>query len=193
MESEIKDGLLSGYLRQARLKRAARYVTGNSVLDIGCDRGYMIPYLPESMTYYGVDANAAMLDAARRRYPQHSFQQLLLDSASLGQLPSQRFDTIILIAVAEHLDDPMHVLRALTEKLTPRGRLIITSPHKRSHQLLVAMARLGLARNDKHEHEQYIDHAMILELSGQLSLELIVCERFQLGLNRLWVLEKRGD
>lgn len=190
MESQIKDGLLSGYLRRQRLQRAAEYVKGPSILDIGCDRGYMIPYLPDSIAYHGVDANPQMLDDARQRYPQHSFQQLMLDADSVRQLPARQFDSIILVAVVEHLGDPIEVLRRLAEKLNPAGRIIITSPHRRSHHLLVAMARLGLARNDKHEHEHYIDHAEILKLVAQSALTVRISKRFQFGLNQLWVLEK---
>jgi 2-polyprenyl-3-methyl-5-hydroxy-6-metoxy-1,4-benzoquinol methylase len=191
MESHIRDGLLSGYLRRARLKRAARYVVGRSLLDLGCDRGYLIPYLPPAIVYHGVDANPDMLACARHQYSQHTFQQLMLSTETLGLLPPQTFDTIMMVAIIEHLGDPIEVLRRLGNKLAPSGRIVITSPHCRSHRLLVAMARAGLARNDKHEHEHYIDDSMIRELLCGTSLELFASKRFQFGLNQLWVLQKR--
>ncbi len=193
MEPDIKDGLFSGYLRHERLRRVARYVTGRSILDIGCDRGYLIDYLPDTLVYHGVDACREMLSDAQRRFGQHSFHHLMLSVESVQALPARQFDTIAMVAVVEHLNEPVDVLRRLAEKLTTSGRIIITSPHRRSHRLLVAMARLGLARNDKHEHEHYIDHAMMCRLSAQSSLRIVVHKTFQFRLNQLWVLEKRND
>ena len=193
MESEIKDGLLSGYLRKARLVRAAKYVKGKQILDIGCDRGYILPYLPDNIKYHGVDADARVLEAARQNYPQHTFERLMISLGSIAAISDNQYDTIIMIAVIEHLGDSIEILKQLREKLTPEGRIVITTPHRRSHLLLVMMAYLRLARNDKHEHEHYIDQQMIQQLVRSKDFNLLESSRFQCGLNQLWVLEKRDN
>ena len=192
-KAKIRDGLLSGYLRKARLTRAAKYVKGKHILDIGCDRGYMIPYLPDDISYHGIDVSSEVLEAASRHYPQHRFQELKLSIDSVKDISQSQYDSIVMIAIVEHLDHPIEVLKVIREKLNPKGRVIITTPHQRSHRLLVAMAYIGLARNDKHEHENYIDHKMIKTLIDAGQFNLIEYERFQFGLNQLWVLEKSDD
>ncbi len=193
MESEIKDGLLSDYLRRARLGRIARNVRGKHILDIGCDQGYLIPFLPKDIEYTGIDIDQAMLEKAIKNYPQYQFQQLALSVKTIDQIAQQNYDSITLAAILEHLDNPIDILKQLRNLLNPHGRIIITTPHAKSHRLLVLMAKCGLARNDKHEHEHYIDHNMLLEVIRNNMFNLIKYKRFQFGLNQLWVLEKTNE
>jgi len=190
METQIKDGLLSNYLRRARLTRAARYFQGTDVLDIGCDQGYLIPYLPRDVVYHGIDANPQMLKGAKKRYPDYTFGQLLLTHETMHSLPEKQFDSIFMVAVAEHLEEPIAIFRYLHTRLKPGGCLVITSPDIRAHLLLVWLARLRLARNDKHEH-RYINEAMLEPLIKENLYHLKHAGRFQFGLNHLWVLEKK--
>lgn len=191
MESEINDGVLSGYLRKRRIGLASKYLKGKYILDIGCDIGHIIPYLPDDIVYHGVDANPNMLEVARQHYPHHTFDQLMLTRETMQQLPDKQFDCIFMIAIAEHLDAPIEVFKFLHSRLRSGGRIVITSPHVKSHFLLVWMAKVGLARNDKHEHEHYIDTTMLDPLINGNIFTFLHFKRFQFGFNQLWVLEKK--
>lgn len=47
---------------------------------------------------------------------------------SLTDVPDQSVDSILMVEVIEHLDDPMAVLAILRSKLRPDGRLFVTTP-----------------------------------------------------------------
>lgn len=60
-----------------------------------------------------------------------------------GLPPDIRLDVIVLNAVVEHLVDPIAVLTALSSRLSPSGRLIITTPNaaKWTRRVKLAMGR----------------------------------------------------
>jgi len=192
MAEEIKDGLLSGYLRFARFKKVIPHISGNKLLDIGCDEGYIIPYLPKGVEYLGIERDTNLLNKAKRKYPKYNFIQMDVTTDTIKQIEPKSFDTILMIAVIEHMAQPIDILDKLRSILNEKGRIIITSPAKKSHNLLVLLSRIGLARNDKHEHESYIDNAMVTRLFAPGKFKLMLHKTFQFGMNQLWVLEKDG-
>lgn len=190
MAQEIKDGLLSNYLRAARFKRVIPHIKAGKLLDIGCDQGYIIPYLPEGIEYFGIERNETLFNKARTRYPQHSFFHMDVTADSTIKIKPTDFDTILMIAVIEHMDKPMDVLDKLRSMLNKKGRIVITSPSRKSHKLLVMLSHLGLARKDKHEHQSYVNNKTMSRLFVPGKFKLILHKRFQFGLNQLWVLER---
>lgn len=190
MAEEIKDGLLSGYLRFARFKKVVPHISGNKILDIGCDEGYIIPYLPKGVEYLGIERDTNLLNKAKRKYPKYNFLQINVTTDTIKQIEPKSFDTILMIAVIEHMVQPIDLLEKLRSILNEKGRIIITSPAKKSHDLLVLLSRIGLARNDEHEHESYIDNTMVTRLFVPGKFKLMLHKTFQFGMNQLWVLEK---
>jgi len=191
MDHKIKDGILSNYLRKTRFKKVTPLIKGNKILDVGCDEGNIIPYLDRNINYTGIDGRQESLDKARKNYPTHKFINIFLTPDNLNKLSKEQFDAILLIAVLEHTPNPIKLLKNLQTILTPEGRIIITSPAKKSHWLLVLLSKIGLVRNDKHEHGFYINNSMISTLGKEGIYNTIVRKRFQLGLNQLWVLQNR--
>ncbi len=169
---------------------AARYVKGGKILDIGCDRGYSLPYLGDGISsYVGIDSCDEAVAAAESKYPDYRFMAMMVDEAAIDNIPPG-YDTILLVAVLEHMEDTISFLRKLKTLLNPGGRVVITSPSGKSHSLLVFLAGIGLARNDKHEHEgHYLNHDDIMQLVESDDYNLIKYKTFQFGMNQLWVLE----
>src|ERR1700712_5040012 len=72
-----------------------------SLLDLGCGPGLLLDYLQatgsiDRVTYHGIDLSDEMVDAARRRWPQHAFAQrdILADP-----LPDQSVDLVLMNGV----------------------------------------------------------------------------------------------
>jgi SAM-dependent methyltransferase len=63
-----------------------------------------------------------------KKYEKVKVIQHNLDTNSLDY-PSNYFDTVLLVAVVEHLVDPIMCLKELCRVLKPRGRLIIDTPN----------------------------------------------------------------
>lgn len=188
--SEGKDGLLSGYLRIARFKKAIPHIIGKKILDIGCDEGYIIPYLPKGIEYFGVERDPVVLSKAKEKYPKYDFRQMDVTADTIKQIEPGDFDTIIMTAVIEHLANPIGVLEQLHSKLAEQGRIIMTSPIQKSHNLQVVLGRIGLMRGNKHEHQSYVNNEAFSQLYADKKFKLLLYKTFQFGMNQLWVLEK---
>lgn len=95
----------------------------DTILDIGCGPGSMVPYLPSS-EYVGVDANPDYIQQAQRRFPDVHFTCARVDYYNLPQ--SEYFDIVIALGILHHLDDPeaVQLFRIARCTLKPEGRLI---------------------------------------------------------------------
>lgn len=108
------------------------------VLDIGCGNARFACFLDEAglaFSYTGVDANAALLEAARRRLPPdlrpacRLIRQDFLAGASPGAaLPAGPFELVVLMGVLHHVpgaDWRLALLRAAAARLAPGGCLAL--------------------------------------------------------------------
>jgi ubiquinone/menaquinone biosynthesis C-methylase UbiE len=71
-----------------------------SFLDIGCAKGGMANVLAENLQafdYTGVDINADMIAAAKKRYPRQTFYQITEDDYT--QLQGERFDIVLCLGI----------------------------------------------------------------------------------------------
>jgi len=94
-EKHILDGRMSGTLERWRWREAAKFVRpGDAVLDVACNEGGFIDYLPPDTTYLGVDISESALRYARHAHPDHQF--MLADLAQSAPELDQQFDVAVL-------------------------------------------------------------------------------------------------
>jgi 2-polyprenyl-3-methyl-5-hydroxy-6-metoxy-1,4-benzoquinol methylase len=173
-------GLLSPYLRDRRIAMSRPFLKGR-VLDVGCAEGHLAEYVTADR-YVGVDLDEEILDEARRNRPDHTFMGLDTISAD------ERFDTVVALAVVEHVPDPGAWLRGWAGHLVPGGRVVLTTPHARWESLHGVAAKFSLTSDEAHEeHETTFDQASITELLSEVGLELTIYKRFLAGMNQLVV------
>lgn len=172
-------GLLSPYLLERRLAAAKPWVRGR-VLDVGSGRGELARWVPVE-DYLGTDFDSEALAAARKRYPAHHFIE--------DPLPAGPFDTIVALSVIEHVADPATFLTRFRERLTPRGRVVLSTPHP---QFEWVHKPAGLARLVGNEPSAdpggLIDKLRIETLARQAELRVVHYRRFLFGANQLVVL-----
>lgn len=181
MASQLS-GLLSPFLFRRRAAAAAPFLTGR-VLDFGCGPGHLSRWSSPQL-YVGVDRDADSLALAKQQYPRYQFVAELPDSGV--------FDTIVALAVLEHLADPARLLRQLGERLTAGGRIVITTPHPWADQIHRWGAKLGLFSSEAEaEHETLLDRVALERVGQAAGLALETYRRFLLGLNQLAVLRKK--
>ena len=109
--------------------------------------------------------------------------------------PDQRFDAITMLAVVEHLPAETYagVGAAAARRLAAGGRLIVTVPEPAVDRIVELLQRLRLAEGmSLHEHHGFRTGTTpaIFEPAG---FTLLTHRRFQLGLNNLFVFERRAD
>lgn len=110
------------------------------VLDIGCGNARLARFLHDAgfdLSYLGVDADAALLALARRRWTAElgarcelTQQNFLRTDRPGSALPAGPFDLIAVMGVLHHVpgrDWRLALLRAAAERLAPGGRLALAA------------------------------------------------------------------
>ena len=177
---------LDRLLQSWRLRKAARFIQrGARVLDIGCSDGVLFrrlaaygvhgvgvdPTLCESLDWTGVRLLRASVDDAL---------------PGLGV-----FDVITLLAVVEHLPEP--VLQRLVQRcrdwLKPGGRIVLTVPSPWVDPILRVLIALRLVKGMEFEEHHGFDPNALPPLFHAAGFRLREHQRFQLGLNHVFVFE----
>ena len=179
MADQVQGGLLSPFLRRQRLQAARPYLQG-AVLDFGCGTGALAPWCDQA-SYVGVDRDADSIRLAKAAQPNHRFLQ---------ELPEQgAFNTIVALAVIEHIKQPEALLAALKARLATNGQIVLTTPHPAFEWAHELGAKLGFFSGDAaEEHETLIDKAAMAKLAEAAGLRLLAARRFLFGVNQLFVL-----
>lgn len=184
MGDQGSEGLLSPWLRERRFQAAAPFLKGK-VLDFGCGSGALAAWV-DADRYVGMEVDAASLRAARSRFSNHRF---------LSELPqkTERFDTIVSLAVIEHVSAPAEFLSTLAAYLeeTTEARLVITTPHPSVQWVHELGAAVGLfSRHASEEHESLLDRTSLEITGSRAGLNLVSYSRFLFGANQVAVYAK---
>jgi 2-polyprenyl-3-methyl-5-hydroxy-6-metoxy-1,4-benzoquinol methylase len=174
------------FLQRWRIRRARRFLApGLRVLDIGTADGALFRLCPRLRDGVGIDpvlppkVRVAGAELVRGHFPR--------------DLEDRRpFDVITLLAVVEHLErDKLAGLAAeCASRLTPGGRVLITVPSPLVDSLLNGLVRLRLAHGMSLEDHHGFHPRQVPELFVPAGFSLERHERFQLGLNNLYVFRK---
>ncbi|MEA2600667.1 MAG: hypothetical protein QOF89_1659 [Acidobacteriota bacterium] len=130
------------FWHRAKLEEALallRLAPGDRMLDAGCGSGLLAAMAAESsgassgVNVLGVDANQAAIEFASSTWerPNLAFRRALVDE--LDAAPAS-FEKIAFLEVIEHLSRAQGeaVLAQFARLLTPGGRLVLTTPNRRS-------------------------------------------------------------
>jgi len=182
MADQGNEGLLSPFLRLQRINKSKPFLRGK-ILDYGCGTGSLAPLvLPKN--YIGYDIDESVIKKAQKDYPNYRFQANAVPQ-------SKSFDTVISLAVIEHVLDPITFLKELSGylKINSLSRIILTTPHPSIEKIHNMGAKFGIfSRHASEEHQTLLGRNKIIEISNQTDLKLIRYDRFLLGANQLIVL-----
>lgn len=182
--------LLTPYLSRARTNLVAEHLRGD-VLDIGCQRGQLRELAGDGIgRYVGVDLSADAIDEARRRHPDAEFHVIDVDAEELPF--DEEFDTIVLVAVIEHVFNLEHVGRGLARALRPGGRVVLTTPTPFGNDVVHRLgSRVGLFHPGAvDDHISILNRHRLDVFAREVGLRLVEHRRFQVGCNQVAVLEK---
>lgn len=123
-------------------KILARHMKGESVLEMGPAEGVMTDWLAKSgKRVTVVEGSALFCDSLASRFPHIRVVHSLFENFK----PGERFDTIVLGHVLEHVQDPVDILRRVRSWLSPGGCIFAAVPNARSihRQAAVLMGMLS--------------------------------------------------
>jgi SAM-dependent methyltransferase len=108
--------------------RALQECGARSLLEIGSGLGYF-SYALRRAGYdaFGVDVSEKAVAEAEAAFGDFYHAAPIESFASTCQ---KKFDSIVLVEVIEHLEDPMAVLRSALPLLSPGGAVILTTPNR---------------------------------------------------------------
>ena len=189
-------GILSPLLEKWRLKKIATWVNGDIILDCGCGHGEMLKYLPNISIYTGVEADKTIIENANICTKPLDIDIDFL-AVKLGKdklILKNKYDTIIMSAILEHLDNPEDVLGELKHFLTANGRIIITTPLPKSKQILNIGSKLKIFSSEAfHEHKNHYSEQSLIRLMNKMDLDVVHYEKFELNLNQLAVVKLQRE
>jgi len=176
---------LDRVLQRWRIDKAIAHVrTGDRLLDIGCHEGELIErVLGRVAAATGVDPVVTPHEAGKVRILRGVFPGGV-------ELAPASFDCITALAVLEHVPDPAGFAHACAAVLAPGGRVVVTVPHAAVDRILEVLIALRLVDGMAHEEHHGFEAASTPALFEAAGLGLARRERFQLGLNCLYVFAK---
>ena len=124
----------SGEILRQRIDWMVDQARGPRILDVGCSEGVLeILLARKGFNVTGVDINAEALAFARdllAREPEEVRSRVRFVHGDLAQarLLDDRFDTLVMGEILEHLEDPQTLLNRSLDLVRPDGRVIITTP-----------------------------------------------------------------
>ena len=187
----MKEELLEPLLRRARLAKALPVVRKYPrciFLDVGCGWDARLLRSVEPYIAYGVgiDRKAPDLRSDKLRTIRGDIEARLPFEASA-------FDVVSLLAVLEHVSDPLRVLIEIRRVLRPNGTLILTVPSPAAKPLLEFLA-FGLKLVNPAEiadHKRYFGKADLDALSDRAGLRILTHRYFQMGFNNFATLSQK--
>lgn len=144
------------------------FLKGPTVLEMGCGRGETTRMLAEIFPHlHVVDASQRCIELASVGVPKTvRFFQCYFEEFE----PPCHYDSILLLAVLEHVEDPMLVLKRAADWLNPGGALHIMVPNARSlHRRLGVTMGLLPAVDALNDRDRQIGHRRIYTLESLLA------------------------
>lgn len=182
--------LLDKFIRFWRVSVALDNIPKSMVnaFDIGCDDGYLLRKLsPVTKRQDGVDPRLNIGPVSRNSELKKGF----FPSAIEDHQMQGSYDAIFALAVFEHFseEDIRQSAAVISRMLSPKGRLIITVPHPFVDKILDALTFFRLIEGQALEEHHGFDPEALLSYFSD-SLRLVKREKFQLGLNNIFVFER---
>ena len=152
------------FLQEYRFKKVKPFLRGD-VLDFGGNEGELKNLVSGKYTLVNYDRSAMFKD---------------------------RYDTIVLLAVIEHIDvsEVYKIFSEFKPLLRSSGKIFLTTPTKACMPILEVLSRAGvLSRENILEHKHYWSKKDIFDLAKKNGFTVTMYKKFQAGLNQLAVFE----
>ena len=182
-------GILSRHIQKVRISACVPFIRGE-VLDLGCGDARILAAACESMqSYCGVESDPELLKSLNERYSQHIF--LALDLETDNFTFDTKFDTVLMIALIEHIRNTEHLMEQVLASLKSDGRIVITTPTPLGDKVHTIGAHLGLfAKSAVEHHVKIYSRSDFESLARRFDLRIEEYHAFEFGCNQLLVLTR---
>jgi len=110
---------------KSEFRVCARYIRpGQKVLEVGCGSGKLRRFLPESVSYVGLESNPKALAQAHAS----GLDVTAMDLRSVADEQPGHFDAALAFQVLEHVTHPHEFLQRMARCVRPGGMVIVSVP-----------------------------------------------------------------
>lgn len=184
------DGLLAKFLIHQRQNIVVPYLASSeNILDLGCGIFRWKNKIRENTSYTGIDVEPEIISFNRSNFPHYAFYHQNLDQETLP-FPPDSFDLVIMLAVIEHLKNPVHVLTEVRRMLSNDGVIIASTPHPRGELIMEMGSKVKIFSQDKHSHQPLLDYKKIEEITKESGLKITEFKPFLFSFNQKIVMQK---
>jgi len=174
---------------QAAVKYFPQYFRGGDVLEIGAGNGNVAKTLLASdleiRTYTLGDISTARVDGVRRNLNDRRVKVLALDAENIPETQYGKYDAVIMIALIEHLVDPLRAMQKVNQLLKPGGFVYLETPNiaKYTQRLKLLLGKFPSTASTNEGLTTYSGQPVDLHDEGHLhyftyrSLSLMLLER----------------
>jgi SAM-dependent methyltransferase len=180
--------LMSEHLRNTRLAKVKPLVEGD-VLDLGCGSALAKTRFGSQIRHYvGVDRDEGHVKDLAERFPDAKFYARDLDADSLDF--GAKFDTVLMLALIEHVFNQKQLLGEVVKSLKTGGRIVITTPTVFGNDVVHRIgSAVGLfAKSAADDHIVIFNRKRLEILANEFGLRLAAYSKFELGCNQLAVM-----
>ncbi|MEM3736463.1 MAG: class I SAM-dependent methyltransferase [Candidatus Bathyarchaeia archaeon] len=113
-------------LAKYQVKKLIELCKGPRVLDVGCGDGTITRELCKHFTYVdGVDASKTQVDIAKKNVSCVTFYVSTIEDFE----PKDKYDSIVMVDILEHIEDPVKALKKIKLWLKRDGYIVIQVPN----------------------------------------------------------------
>jgi len=138
---------------KSRLQIIRQYRPSGKLLEVGCARGDFLRVAREYFTAFGVEPNPELWEEANKVAPVH---QGVIDTET-----GSYYDVAVSFHVIEHTPSPKQFLAAISQRLRPKGLVVLETPDIDSIPFLMLRSRW---RQFIPEHYYFFDESTMKKL-----------------------------
>lgn len=142
------------------------FKSGDSLLEVGCGKGAFSKFLPQGVSYRGLEFNEEAVRKGRA-----AGLQVDIETVETHAMKNpEAYDVVCHFQVLEHVTDPISFLVACSKLLKPGGLLIVAVPAEDS---FLSIAEGGYLNMPPHHLTRWTDKALglAIERSGVIPIE----------------------
>ena len=186
-------GALSIFVRDMRIRKVKKYIVGD-VLDIGCGSGLFAKYVSPKNYYIGLDRNRSHIGygwyfGKNRTIKTPKNINFICADIENEKLPvCAKFDTILMTAIIEHVNNPKEVLLKAKNCLKQNGVIVITTPSRFTKKIHTIGSWLRLLGGDaEEEHHDLFDLKRMKNIVNSIGMQVVTYKKFTFGVNQLFL------
>ncbi len=146
----------------------------NDVLDFGCNDGRLALSIDKNIKYFGVDINTNL-----KRTHLHSKNVRIYNKEVFLK---KKFKCIILSHVIGHLDNPINIIKRLTNNLKKNGIIIIITPNK-YFKFFISFKNLFNNYLPDNTVLKYYSKKEVLDILQKINLKLFYFKKYSIHNN----------